>query len=116
MDNKMSNKHKLMNCSMDPDDVMEMETKFCLCQRSPDSPEVREDLLKSLALGFRYGIVQGGCIKDIAVSFDKIMSRVVPDEAQILMQMIEELDSEVKIFSTEIFPKSNARPKGVMLH
>ena len=44
----------------------DMEMDLCLCGRDPDSDEVRAEVAKAMALTVRFGLIPGGCLRDVA--------------------------------------------------
>ena len=73
-------------------DMFEAETGLCLCGRDPASAEVREDMVKVMALSLRYGLVLSGCLRDAAAAFDNIFIALLPNEARELDHLLMEIE------------------------
>ena len=62
---------------------------FCLCSRDPASPDVLEDLVKVGALSLTYGMVFGGCLRDVAKVFDTLSEDLMPEAANDLYGVLD---------------------------
>ena len=78
------------------DESVVIDLDLCLCGRDPTSTEVREDLIKVVALRERFGLVQGGCLRDAAEAFDEIFESLKPREAQRLKRQLHDIDSTLE--------------------
>ena len=103
---------------MEPDrhtaDLM-MKLNLCLCGRNPESNEVREELLKAIILCFRYKLVSGGCLVDVADAFDRIYAGLAPGEIRAIDDLMKNLDFELSEES-DLEAFENMVPEGTYLH
>ena len=87
-----------------------------LCARDPTSAEVREEVIKAMALNLRYGLVPGGCLEDAAAAFDKIFVSLQPNEARNLERLLQDIDSTLEGPTVESVSSGEAKPGGAWLH
>ena len=92
------------------------ESSFCLCGRNPASSEVREDLIKAIALSLRYDLVQSGCLANAAAAFDKIFVSLVPEEVRNLERLMQGIGNTLDGQAVESASSGEAKPEGAWLH
>ena len=87
---------------------LDMEMNLCLCGRDPASDEVRAEVVKVMALGVRFGLIPGGCLRDVAASFDDIVVALMPVEARDLEQFMEEIAENMAgiVTDTDVPPET----------
>ena len=102
---------------LDPQDSrVWAELHFCLCERDPASGEVREDLIKAMALNQRFGLLLEGCLEDAAAAFDEILLILLPNEARNLEQLMHDFKSELEGPMAEADSSGEVKPGGAWLH
>ena len=95
---------------------LDIEMDLCLCGRDPDSGEVYIELVKAMALGVRFGLIPGGCLRDVAASFDDIFVALMPTEARDLAQLMEEIAENMAGVATDTDVPPEAGLMGARLH
>ena len=94
----------------------DIEMDLCLCGRHPDSDEVRAEVVKAMALTVRFGLIAGGCLRDVAMSFDDIVVALMPVEARDLEQLMEEIAENMAGVATDTDVPPEAGLMGARLH
>ena len=74
------------------DESVVIDLDLCLCGRDPASAEIREELIKVIALRERFGLVLGGCLRDAAEAFDEIFESLKPRKARSLKRHLYDID------------------------
>ena len=95
---------------------IDIEMDLCLCGRHPDSEEVRAEVVKAMALTVRFGLIPGGCLRDVAASFDDIFVALMPVEARDLGQIIEEIAENMTGIAKDTGVPREAGLMGARLH
>ena len=94
----------------------DMEMNLCLCGRDPASGEVRAEVVKAMTLGVRFGLIPGGCLRDVAAAFDDIFTALMPVEARDLGQLMEEIAENMAGIAVDTDVPPEAGLTGARLH
>ncbi|WP_419738641.1 hypothetical protein [Ruegeria sp.] len=100
----------------DPDELRPSGLTLCLCGRDPDTPELRAEFAKAVALSVRYGLVLGGCLWQVAEAYDDIHVTLIPGEARKLDALRAEVSDTLTVSEADMEPWTGRDPSPTRVH